>query len=64
MENLEERLNKIEDKIDAVFLFVEKTRKYILASLIITLVMIGLPVILAAFVIPTVIDTLSGIYGI
>ncbi len=64
MDTTEERLNKIEDKIDAVYVSVEKTRKYILTSLIITLVMIGLPIILAVVAIPMILNSVSTMYGI
>ncbi|MDB5245152.1 MAG: seg [Parcubacteria group bacterium] len=47
------RLNTLEDKIDAVYKSVEKTRKYFLTSAIITVVMVVLPIVGLIFVIPS-----------
>ncbi|MDB5189948.1 MAG: hypothetical protein JWN49_274 [Parcubacteria group bacterium] len=47
------RLTALEEKVDAVFISVEKTRKYFLTSVIITIAMVVLPVIGLLFVIPS-----------
>jgi len=58
----EEILRKIEDqnkKIDAIWVSVEKTRKYFLTTLIISVVMTVLPLIGLLIVIPIVLGSLS-----
>lgn len=58
----EEILRKIEDqnkKIDAIWVSVEKTRKYFLTTLIISIVMTVLPLIGLLIVIPIVLSSLS-----
>lgn len=52
----QETLNKLEaleKKIDAIYSSVEKTRKYFLFTLIVTVVMIVLPILGLIVVIPT-----------
>ena len=63
---MEEILKKIEEqqmKIDAIYISVEKLRKYFLWTLAITIATIVLPVIAMVFMIPYAISTLSGAYG-
>ncbi|PIR57762.1 MAG: hypothetical protein COU71_02310 [Parcubacteria group bacterium CG10_big_fil_rev_8_21_14_0_10_38_31] len=67
MEN--EILKKIEEsdqKIDEIYKSVEKTRKYFLWTLIITLAVFILPLIALAFIVPSFLSsysaTLEGIY--
>ncbi|MFZ2154184.1 MAG: hypothetical protein WAV16_03050 [Candidatus Moraniibacteriota bacterium] len=58
----EEILRKIEDqnkKIDAIWVSVEKTRKYFLTTLIISVVMTLLPLIGLLIVVPMVLGTIS-----
>lgn len=58
----EEILKKMEDqnkKIDAIWVSVEKTRKYFLTTLIISVVMTVLPLIGLLIVIPIVLSTMS-----
>ncbi len=50
--NLEQRLAGLEEKIDKIFRSVEKTRKYFLWTMIITLVLFVLPLIGLVFVVP------------
>lgn len=57
MNNIEERLKVLEEKIDRVYASVEKTRKYFLAILIVTVVAFVLPLILMVFAIPRFIAT-------
>lgn len=62
-----ELLKKLEDqekKIDDIYKSVEKTRKYFLWTLIITVVMVVLPLIGLAVVIPMFMNTLTSAYGI
>ncbi|CAN5764199.1 hypothetical protein BH11PAT2_BH11PAT2_03230 [soil metagenome] len=55
--DLTARLNALEDKIDKVFASAEKTRKYFLTSVIITIAMVVLPVIGLLLVIPSFLST-------
>ena len=58
----EEILNKIEaqgEKIDSIYRSVEKTRKYFLWTLIITVATIVLPLIGIAIILPTLISYYS-----
>lgn len=64
METTEEKLTRIEAKVDAVYTSAEKSRKYMLSMLIITLVMIGLPILLAIFVVPIAIQSLGSVYSL
>lgn len=56
---MEEKILEIEKKIDAIYVSVEKTRKYFLWTLIITLVLFFLPLIGLVFAIPAFINTLT-----
>ena len=59
-------LNKLEEqdkKIDAIYVSVEKTRKYFLWTMIITVVTIVLPIIILIVMIPWLMGTLSSAYG-
>lgn len=63
---MEELLKKIEQqdkKIDAIYISVEKTRKYFLWTLIGTLVTFVLPLIAMIFVIPWFISAMSSTYS-
>jgi len=60
MDQLEERLNAIEEKIDAVYESSEKMRKYFLWTLIISVAVVVLPLIGLAFVLPTFIQGMGG----
>ena len=58
----QETLNKLgalEKKIDAIYSSVEKTRKYFLFTLVITVVMIVLPIIGLVVVIPIFLSSLN-----
>ena len=58
-QDLEQRLARIEQKLDATFKAADKTRKYMLWTGIITLAMIILPLIGLMFVIPQYLNTLD-----
>lgn len=57
------KLEEQEGKIDAIYRSVEKTRKYFLWTLIITVVALVLPLIAAAFVVPWAFETIISAYG-
>lgn len=62
----EEILKKIEEnqkKLDRIYTSVEKTRKYFLATLIISIVVFVLPLIGLIFVIPWFLNTLTSAYS-
>lgn len=54
-----DRLAKQEAKIEAIFVSVEKTRKYLLIIMWSSLAMIVLPLILAAVIVPMVLSSLT-----
>ncbi len=59
-------LKKIEEqdkKLEDIYRSVEKTRKYFLWTLIITLVFMVLPLIGLIYVIPKMLDAYSGLLG-
>ncbi len=62
-EIIKERLDLQEQKIDAIYLSVEKTRKYLLIIMWSSVLMIILPLLAGMIIIPIVISTFSGIYG-
>jgi hypothetical protein len=53
----EEKLAALEQKIDAIYASVEKTRQYLLWTLVITVAVIVLPAIGLVFAIPSFIGT-------
>lgn len=59
MEEILKKLAEQDQKIDAIFRSVEKTRKYFLTVLIITIVMLILPLIGLVFAIPIFMSVLS-----
>ena len=56
---MEEKLNDLEKKIDAIYISVEKTRMYFLWTLIITIVMFFLPLIGLIFAVPFFLKTIN-----
>lgn len=64
MESNETELARLEDKIDAVYASVEKSRKYLLTMVIITVVTIALPIIIAAIALPALMSTMGDMYQI
>lgn len=57
------KLEEQEKKIEAIWISVEKTRKYFLTTIILTLVMTVLPLIGLVIAIPFFLNTLSQVYG-
>lgn len=59
------RLERVEAKADAIFRSAEKTRKYFLATLIVTVVAIVLPLIGMVILVPYYLSTIDlGSYGL
>lgn len=57
MEPNDQKLIELEKKVDAIYESVEKTRKYFLWTMVITLAIIVLPLIAMMFVIPSFISS-------
>lgn len=55
--DLEKRMSELENKVDAIFESVEKTRKILMWTGIITIAVIILPIIAMMFVIPSFISS-------
>ena len=58
------RIDALEKKIDAIYVSAEKTRKYFLGTIIVTIVAFVLPLIGLAFAIPSFLSTYAGIANI
>lgn len=58
------RLQAQEELLQKVFISAEKTRKYFMWTLIISVAVVLLPLVGLVFVIPTFLATLGGAYGI
>ena len=56
---LKNRLDALEKKIDAVYASTEKTRKYFLAVIIVSVVAFVVPLVGLLFAIPTMLSTMS-----
>lgn len=57
--DLAQRIDALEKKIDAVYVSAEKTRKYFLAVMIISVIAFILPLLGLVFAIPTFISSYS-----
>ena len=66
MEDLEigRRIDALEKKIDAVYVSAEKTRKYFLAVIIVSLIAFVLPLIGLSFAIPSFLSSYGDISGL
>ena len=53
------KLEEQEQKIDAIFKSVERTRKYFLWTLIVSVVVIVLPLVGMLFILPTLLNNIS-----
>lgn len=58
-----QKLVEQDKKIDAIYVSVEKTRRYFFWTLVVTVVTVVLPLIALVFVIPWFLSTLSQAYG-
>ena len=63
-EDVRAKLDQIEKKIDAIFSSAEKTRKYFLATIIVTGIAFVLPLIGLVFAVPSFLSTYSEIGNI
>lgn len=62
-QELLDKFTEQEKKIDAIYTSVEKTRKYFLWTLIITIVTVVVPIIILIFMIPWLMSTLGAAYS-
>jgi len=63
--NTQNKLNELEQKIDAVYTSVEKTRKYFLVIVWITIILFVLPLVAMIFVIPAFLNNyIGGLQGL
>ena len=58
--NVEERIKNLENKIDLIYISVEKTRKYFKNTMIITIVLFVLPLIGLLFALPAFLNNYLG----
>lgn len=58
---LRQKFEALEERIDAVYVSAEKTRKYFLGIIIVTVVAFVLPLVGLLFAIPTFISTYSSL---
>lgn len=58
------KLLELEQKIDLIYISVEKTRKYFFWAMIITIVVLVLPIIGLVFAIPSFLNTYTQVLGI
>ncbi len=63
-EDISKKLDEMQKRLDAVYVSVEKTRKYFQWTLIITLVAVVLPLIGLVFAIPAYLSTLGSYMSI
>jgi preprotein translocase subunit SecE len=64
MDPVQAKLEALEKKIDDIYVSAEKTRKYFLAVLVVTVVAFVLPLIGLMFAIPQFISTFSSLGGL
>ncbi len=64
MNENQEQLARMEQKIDAIYVSAEKSRKYMLTMLVGTIAMIVLPLLAAAVIVPMALSSLGAAYGI
>lgn len=58
------RIDALEKKVEAIYVSVEKTRRYFLVSSAVTIAAFVLPAVGLAFVIPSLLSTYAGLGGI
>lgn len=59
-ENILKKLEEQEQKINAIYSSVEKTRKYFLWTFIITIVLVVIPLLILPIVLPSAMQGLTG----
>ena len=61
---LRQKFDDVQKRIDAVYVSAEKTRKYFLATLVVTLVAFILPLIGLVFAVPALLSSYSSLGGL
>jgi type IV secretory pathway component VirB8 len=59
--DIEKKLVDLESKIDNIYITVEKTRKYIWWTMVVTVAVIVIPLIAMIFVIPSFLNSITNI---
>ena len=52
-ESITQKINQLEEKVEKIYISVEKTRKYFMWTMIITLVVFILPLLALVFIVPS-----------
>lgn len=63
-EEIKKRLDLQDDLLQKIYISVEKTRKYFLTTIIITVVTLILPLIAVIFILPWFINTYMSTFGV
>jgi len=65
METIEQKIERLEEKVNEIFISVEKTRKYFYWTMIATIALFVIPLILMIFVLPQFMSNyLGGLQGL
>ena len=59
-ESITQKINQLEEKVEKIYVSVEKTRKYFMWTMIITLVIFILPLLALVFVVPSFVTNYIG----
>ena len=62
--DIQDKLDTHEVKLNAIYVSVERTRKYFLIILWVTVIAVALPVVGFFFVVPSFLDTYSSLNGL
>jgi len=57
------KVKELEAKIEKIYISVEKTRKYFQWTFIATIVFFILPLIVIAIILPSLMDSITSVYG-
>lgn len=64
MENeIQQKLKEQEEKLDKIYASVEKTRKYFLGIIWLSILMVILPIIGMLFIVPTLLNSYSNLFN-
>ena len=63
-QDLQSKIQELSDKVDAVYVSVEKTRKYFLIICVVTIATVVLPLIGLIFAVPSFLSSYSALGGL
>ena len=63
-QDLQSKIQELSDKVDAVYVSVEKTRKYFLIICVVTVATVVLPLIGLIFAVPSFLSSYSALGGL